>query len=87
MLIKNGEYTPGSQQKMVKRDDIFSNCQISVKEFEDLVTKENFQKYLRIFEKDGEFCIMDELSLYGLLDDLLVLINAKFANETNLTLG
>jgi hypothetical protein len=72
---------------MEKREDVLLNCQISEKEFGNLVTNENFQKYLRIFEKDGEFCIMDESSLYSLLDDLLVLINAKFSNTTSLTLG
>jgi hypothetical protein len=43
--------------------------------------------YLRIFEKDGEFCIMEESALYSLLDDLLVLINAKFAEEASVTLA
>ena len=87
MLLRNGEYIPGNDHKMEKKEDILSNCQISEKEFENLILTENFNKYLRIFSKNGEFCIMEEQSLYTLLDDLLVLINAKFSSSTELTLG
>lgn len=81
------EYEPGSkEQKTISRQKILESCQISAQEFEKVVKEENFKKYLRIFEKDGEFCIMSEHSLYGILDDLLVLINSKFANQQDLNL-
>ena len=46
----------------------------------------NFEKYLRVFEKsDGLVTLMSDSTLYDILDDLLVLINANLSTEKILT--
>ena len=45
------------------------------------MSEENLSKYLRIFEKNGNYQIMERDILYEIIDSLLVLINAEFPDK------
>lgn len=72
--------------KSISRQNLIDCCQISGKEFDNLNTK-SINEHLRIYQiSKDQYCLFDDKCFYELLEDVIMVLNAKLGSEASVSL-